>query len=34
MRSAPPSRGEGEHLLPGRASIAHRLIADWHADTP
>lgn len=26
--------GQSEHLLPGRASIAHRLIADWHADTP
>lgn len=23
--------GEGDVVLPGRASIAHRLIADWHA---
>ena len=23
--------GEGDFLLPGRASIAHRLIADWHS---
>jgi NAD+ diphosphatase len=23
--------GEGDVLLPGRASIAHRLISDWHA---
>lgn len=23
--------GEGEIVLPGRASIAHRLISDWHA---
>lgn len=26
--------GEGDVVLPGRASIAHRLIADWHAETP
>lgn len=24
--------GEGDVVLPGRASIAHRLIADWHAE--
>jgi len=24
--------GEGDVILPGRASIAHRLIADWHAE--
>jgi NAD+ diphosphatase len=24
--------GEGEVVLPGRASIAHRLISDWHAE--
>ena len=23
--------GEGDVVLPGRASIAHRLISDWHA---
>jgi NAD+ diphosphatase len=23
--------GESDLLLPGRASIAHRLISDWHA---
>lgn len=26
--------GEGDVVLPGRASIAHRLIADWHAERP
>lgn len=26
-------RGEGDILLPGPASIAHRLISDWHADS-
>lgn len=26
--------GEGDVVLPGRASIAHRLIADWHAGRP
>lgn len=26
--------GEGDVVLPGRASIAHRLIADWHAEHP
>ncbi|MDY0909316.1 NAD(+) diphosphatase [Microbacterium sp. CFBP9034] len=26
--------GEGDLTLPGPASIAHRLIADWHARTP
>ncbi|WP_194411248.1 NAD(+) diphosphatase [Microbacterium cremeum] len=26
--------GEGDVVLPGRASIAHRLIADWHAEEP
>lgn len=26
--------GESDVVLPGRASIAHRLIADWHAETP
>ena len=24
--------GDGDIVLPGRASIAHRLIADWHAE--
>lgn len=27
-------RGEGGVLLPGRASIAHRLISSWHAGQP
>lgn len=26
--------GEGDVRLPGSASIAHRLIADWHAEAP
>ena len=26
--------GEGDVTLPGRASIAHRLISDWHAGRP
>jgi NAD+ diphosphatase len=26
--------GEGDFTLPGRASIAHRLISDWHAGRP
>jgi len=26
--------GEGDVVLPGPASIAHRLIADWHAERP
>lgn len=26
--------GGGALVLPGRASIAHRLIADWHAESP
>lgn len=24
--------GDGDVVLPGQASIAHRLIADWHAE--
>jgi NAD+ diphosphatase len=24
--------GDGDVVLPGRSSIAHRLIADWHAE--
>lgn len=26
--------GDGDVVLPGRASIAHRLIADWHSEAP